>query len=286
MYHNIKPLEPIAGRWPAPAQLFVRPAKKEHKVISDIEYYIRTIGLRGLVSAIKGEITKTPTFLQINRPDIKFPFYLRVPSTDVPVYDQIFLRQEYDFDVKRTPKIIVDAGANIGLASIYFSNKFPDAKIIAIEPEKSNLEVLKRNIAPYGNVILVCGALWHENTRVNLVDPCIGKWGFMTQAQDDADERYGGFVHEVQGMTVDTIMKEQGIDHIDILKIDIEGAEKEVFEDPSSWIEKVDTLIIELHERIKPGCNRSFYSGSKGFDNKWVRGENVYLTRSGERTGI
>jgi hypothetical protein len=82
-------------------------------------------------------------------------------------------------------------------------------------------------------------------------------------------------------MTVDTIMKEQGIDHIDILKIDIEGAEREVFRDPSSWIGKVDALIVELHEPMKPGCNRSFYSGSNGFDNEWLQGENVYRTRSG-----
>jgi hypothetical protein len=82
-------------------------------------------------------------------------------------------------------------------------------------------------------------------------------------------------------MTVDTIMREHGIDHIDVLKVDIEGAEREVFRDPSSWIDKVDTLIVELHERLKLGCNRSFYNGTNGFDDEWVQGENVYLTRSG-----
>jgi hypothetical protein len=75
-------------------------------------------------------------------------------------------------------------------------------------------------------------------------------------------------------------MKEQGIDYIDILKIDIEGAEREIFRDPSSWIEKVDSLIIELHECMKPGCYRSFYNGSNGFDDEWQQGEKVYLTRS------
>lgn len=254
-------------------------------MISNIKYYLRAAGVHGLVSALKGKITKTPTLQEINRPDIKFPFFLRVPSSDVLAFDQIFIRQEYDFDVKRIPRTIIDAGANIGLASIYFSNKFPDAKIIAIEPEESNLEVLRRNIALYGNIILVCGALWHKNTKINLVDPSIGKWGFVAQAQDDAEKRYGDSVCEVKGMTVDTIMREQGIDHIDILKIDIEGAEREVFRDSSSWIEKVDVLIIELHERMKPGCNRSFYNGTNGFDNEWLQGENIYLTRSGERKG-
>jgi FkbM family methyltransferase len=250
-------------------------------VIANIGYYLRTLGVRGLLSAIEGRLTRTTVLLQMNRPDIAFPFYLRVPSSDVPTFDQIVFRKEYDFDVTTAPRTIVDAGANIGLASIYFANRFPDAKIIAIEPEDSNLEVLRRNIAPYGNVISLSGALWHDNSRISLVDPGLGKWGFMTQAQDDVEEGYGEIVHEVQGMTVETIMKEQGIDHIDILKLDIEGAEREVFGDPSAWIANVDALIVELHDRMKPGCSRSFYNGSNGFDNEWLQGEHVYLTRSG-----
>ena len=243
--------------------------------------YGRVAGVRGLVSAAKGKIARRPTLLKMERPGIRFPFFLRLPSTDVPAFEQIFIKQEYDFAVSRAPRIIVDAGANIGLASIYFSNKFPDTKIIAIEPEQSNFELLERNAAPYDNITPVRGALWHENTSVNLVDPALGKWAFRTQARDSDEESFGEIVHEVQGMTVDTVMREHDIDHIDVLKIDIEGAEREVFRDPSSWIEKVDALIVELHERLKLGCNRSFYNGTNGFDDEWVQGENVYLTRSG-----
>ena len=105
------------------------------------------------------------------------------------------------------------------------------------------------------------------------------KWGFMTQAQDSVEEKFGEILHEVRGVTVDTIMKEQGIEHIDILKIDIEGAEREVFKDPSSWLGSVDALIVELHERMKSGCDRSFYNSTNGFDDEWLQGENVYLTR-------
>ena len=250
-------------------------------MISGISYYLRVVGVRGLVCAIIGKITKKLLLLKMNRPGIRFPFFLRVPSTDVPAFDQIFIKKECDFEVKRPPVTIVDAGANIGLASIYFSNKFPDAKIIAIEPEDSNLNILRKNIAPYGNITLICGALWRENSRIDLVDPGLGKWAFMTQSQDGVEKRHGEFVHQVQGMTVDTIMKEHGIDHIDIIKIDIEGAEREVFRDPSLWLEKVDALIVELHEHMKPGCNRSFRNVSKAFTDKWLQGEKVYLTRSG-----
>lgn len=212
------------------------------------------------------------------RPEIRHPFWVRVPSTDVPTLDQIVVRREYEFDVGRPPAVIVDAGANVGLASIYFSTRYPEARIIAIEPEESNLEILERNIAPHGNITLVRGALWHENARLDLVDPGLGKWAFMTQARGGPEERFGPRVQDVQGMT---LCREHGLDHIDILKMDIEGAEREVFRDPSAWIGKFDALIVELHDRMKPGCSRSFYNGSNGFDHEWLQGENVYATRSG-----
>lgn len=236
--------------------------------------------MRGLVSAITGSITRNPTLLKIERPDIRHPLFLRAPSTDVRVFEQIFLKREYDFEVKKAPRTIIDAGANIGLASVYFSNKFPDAKIIAVEPERSNFEILERNAAAYDNITPVLAALWHENTTIDLVDPELGKWGFMTQARNGGEEPLGETVHEVQAITVETIMKEHELDRIDILKIDIEGAEREVFSDPTAWIGKVDALIVELHERLKLGCNRSFYNSTNGFDHEWVQGENVYLARS------
>ena len=74
-------------------------------------------------------------------------------------------------------------------------------------------------------------------------------------------------------------MAEYMLDGIDLLKIDIEGAEREVFEDTSAWIGRVRSLIVELHEHFKPGCERSFRAGSAGFDREWIRGENYFLTR-------
>jgi FkbM family methyltransferase len=197
----------------------------------------------------------------------------------VLIYEQIFINQEYDFSEETQPKTIVDAGANIGLASIYFANKYPHAKIIAIEPEQSNFELLKDNIAPYPNIIPIQAALWHKNEIINLIDPGIGKFGFMTEMKDSSENLPGDFCHTVVAITLDKIMKDFNLDKIDILKIDIEGAEREVFSNTSSWIEKVDSIIIELHERMKAGCNRSFYCGSNGFDNEWKQGENVYLSR-------
>jgi len=250
------------------------------KRVERIEYYLRTVGVRGLISATRAKITGTSTELQMTRPEIKFPFYLRIPSSDIRTYLQIFIRQEYDFDVKRSPKIIIDAGANIGLASIYFSNKFPNAEIFAIEPEANNFEILKKNVAQYGNIIPINGALWNENKEIDLVDPGYGNWGFMTQEDNIKEESLGEKCHRINGMTVDGLMEKYGIQFIDILKMDIEGAEREVFLDPSRWIGKVDAMIIELHERFKSGCNQSVYNAANDFDDEWRQGQNLFLARS------
>lgn len=250
-------------------------------MIHTIAYYFRTVGARGLTSAARAKLLGKPALLQMNRSEIKFPFFLRVPSSDVCVFEQTFLGGAYDLSVDHAPRTIVDAGANTGLASIYFANRFPDATVIAIEPEADNWRLLKKNVAPYRNIVPVRGALWQDDTEVNLVDPHLGRWGFMTQSQNDAGELLGDLIDEVRGMTVSTLMTQYGLDRIDILKMDIEGAEREVFRDSSAWIERVDALIIELHEHLKAGCNRSFYNGSNGFEYEWQQGENVYLTRKG-----
>lgn len=248
-------------------------------MIRSIKLYFRIVGFSGLLKAIRAKATNSTLFHTVVRPDCKYPFWLRIPTSDIPTYKQVFINKEYDFFVTKQPMVIVDAGANIGLASIYFANKFPDAKIIAIEPEASNFEVLKKNVAQYPNIVPVHAALWDKNETINLIDPGLGKWGFMTVGNESPESEIGKNCHVVPAMTVKKIMQDNDLKKIDILKIDIEGAEKEVFRDTSSWIESVDSIIVELHERMKEGCNRSFYCGSNGFDNEWHQGENVYLSR-------
>lgn len=249
-------------------------------MISKLKLYYKTLGFGATLSAIFGKLFKNSKLMKFNKKMLKYPIFLRVPSSDVDTYEQVFVREDYKFDIKKTPKIILDAGANVGLASIYFANKYPHAKIIALEPEADNYEVLKKNIAAYPNITGLYGALWFENTRLNLVDPDLGSWGFMTQEKTSSSENFGDFVQDVQAYTVDKIIQDFGIDQIDILKIDIEGAEREVFNDTSAWIDKIDVIIAELHDRLKPGCESSFYTGTKDFNNKWFHGENVFLTRN------
>jgi len=244
-----------------------------------VRYYYSRFGTSGVIAAIKRILGSSTYLIKVERKEIRAPFYLRLQTSDIPTFDQVFIHKEYDFDTTKFPNVIIDAGANIGLAAIYFTNKYPDATIIALEPEQSNFELLKKNVSPYTKIIPVQAALWHKNEEINLVDPGLGKWGFMTESKNTSENSAGNACHKVKAMTVDRLMQNYNLEKIDILKIDIEGAEKEVFSESSPWIEKVDSIIVELHERMKGGCNRSFYNGSNGFVDEWKLGENVYLSR-------
>ncbi len=250
---------------------------------SDLSIYLRTVGLRGLMAALRGRLGAGSVPLRMTRREIRHPFWLRIPSSDVPTCEQVFVNRDYAFEVDRAPACIVDAGANIGLATIYFANRFPEARIIAIEPERDNFALLQANLAPYPRAVPLQAALWHRNGQIRLMDPGLGSWGFTTEAIEQGVSGPHQTRHTVRAVTVDRILEEFDLERIDILKIDIEGAEKEVFGDSSAWIDRVDAIIIELHERYKKGCNRSFYCGSPGFAGEWTRGENVYLSRGNLR---
>lgn len=142
--------------------------------------------MRGLLSALRAKATHPTQQIELVPADCLHPIRLRLPPSDVPTYKQVFLDGEYDFSVKAPPNVIVDTGANIGLASIYFSNRYPHTRMFAIEPEQTNFERLKVNGAPYPNIVPVQDALWNRNEEINLVDPGARRVG--------VHDRHEGFV--------------------------------------------------------------------------------------------
>jgi hypothetical protein len=101
----------------------------------------------------------------------------------------------------------------------------------------------------------------------------------MTAPVDDTPPQGDVVAQETRGITVPALLDAYGIVHVDIFKIDIEGAEKELFEHCEAWIGRVDALIVELHDRMKPGCSDSFNTAALGFEMKWRRGENEFRAR-------
>jgi FkbM family methyltransferase len=221
--------------------------------------------------------------------DYKFPIWVRAGTSDILLYNDIINLEEYKFETLKAPNVIIDAGANIGLAAVYFANKWPHAKIVSIEPDESNYNILIKNTEHYPNIIPIKAALWDTVGKIDLLDVGHGHWGFMT-------EMNGSFkqikmtdikkINTIDAVTINKIMDDYHFNEIDILKIDIEGAEKEVLSSAHEWIDSVKSIIIELHERMKCGCNRAFYCNTNGFDNEWQHGEDIYLTKNHYISGV
>lgn len=246
-----------------------------------VRHYARLLGLRDLCVFLYSRKIRRNGVVHTRLKRLEVPVEIRAATSDLFVAMQIFQAEEYSFNVDRPPNVLIDAGANVGLASIYFANRFPSCKIIAIEPERDNFIQLERNVRSYPNVIPIQAALWGEDGEVVVTDPGLHEWGYQTKSS--TSERLGEEAgrHAVRAVTVSTLMREFDLDCVDILKIDIEGAEVEVFSASDPWIRQVGLLIVELHDGEREGASRKFYKATDGFDREWRRGENVYLVNEG-----
>jgi len=245
-------------------------------LIKKIGQYYRQLGFYGVIKLLTALFfSKLPgrhPLYALHLPNIKHPVQLRFGTSDVWVLKEVLLDGEYDFLPQISPKVIVDAGANIGLTAIFFTNKFPDAIIYALEPEVSNYKILEANVSSYPQIRPFKTALWNQNKPINLINPDCGHWGFITLDSDPTQHKQLG---QVDAITLDAFMGKMNLEHIDILKIDIEGAEKEVFESSSIWIGKIGIIMTELHESLRPGCKKAFYDATKEFQPEVIKGQTV-----------
>jgi FkbM family methyltransferase len=222
-----------------------------------LKWYYEVCGSRGLSAVASFRLCGRPRELGIVPLQSNHPVFLRIDTSDFCAYRDvlIFKSKSYDPGIPGfSPNTIVDAGAHIGMASILFALKYPTAKIIAIEPEPSNFAALVRNTAPYKAITPIQAALWREDGEVTLGPSNAHPKGAFQIAENGR--------HRVRAITMDTLMRETGIASIDFLKMDIEGAEVEVFES-CPWIGKVRVIAIELHDRLRPGCSSVVKRGAK-----------------------
>ena len=242
----------------------------------------RCFGLTGILLALRELTTSDALRMSVFSRHMGRPIILRLNTTDIAIYDQIFVLREYAFPIAIEPKVIVDAGANIGLSAIYYAQRFPAAKIYALEPERSNFDLMVMNVAPFANVIPIEKALWNETTELEIFDPGPGRAGFQKDGfqtfKSDSLECHDSNPR-VAAVDLDSLMHDCHIDHIDLLKVDIEGAEREVFKNAGEWLNKVSIITIELHDRLRPGCSRAFYNATNHFELEAYKGENVIVAR-------
>lgn len=231
---------------------------------------LRLFGLRGLYHRALFTISGNEILpVRLGNASIS----LRLGTTDLAAYEHVFFNKEYDLDLPFVPRTIVDAGANIGLSSVYFALRYPDARILAIESDRSNFEILLRNCAAFEQITPIHAALLDKDGFVNLHDPGEGHWSLQVRESKDGS---------IRAISIPTLLAENDISSIDLLKMDIEGSEIEVFNTSSSWIDKVTAICAELHDRFRPGCRKAFDNAVSAFPLRWKRGELTCVSYEGQ----
>ncbi len=198
-----------------------------------------------------------------NKFDLKIKLR-KFPSSDILAYNQIYGYKEYDpviaefnknFKPNESDTInLIDAGSNIGLTSIYFLETYKNIKIVAIEPEDNNFKSLEYNLSNFNNVIKLKAGIWSRDAKLKIVNDFRDKsdWAYRVEESNDNND--------LEAFSINTIAKTHKFDIIDILKIDIEGSEKELFTSPNTnldFLNKTKCIAIEIHDEFK--CREAIY---------------------------
>ncbi|KAF2081180.1 FkbM family methyltransferase [Flavobacterium sharifuzzamanii] len=181
------------------------------------------------------------------------------PSSDFDVFHQVMeeqeylpvvnLYKEYFHDAQGYDLNIIDLGSNIGLTSVFFTEHFQRGRIVLVEPNLENFEVLSFNLKEKENFefFKIMGAVWSSNSKVKIVSDFRDKadWAFRVEESND--------LNSIQAYTINDLATKNNFEHIDILKIDIEGAEKQIFNTLVSdleFLKKTKCIAIEIHDEF------------------------------------
>jgi len=213
-----------------------------------------------------------PVAYRLYSRELPTPLLCRYGTSDGGAFHQVFIEQEYAVIGNSDPKLIIDCGAYVGYSSAYFLARFPNARVIAVEPDGSNFEMLCRNLSAYGDrVQALRSAIWSRVTGLKVVK---GQYrdgrAWTTQVRECLDDEKP----DVMATSIGDLLERAGYDRVDILKMDVEGAEAIVFgEHYEAWIDRVGTFAIELHNEW---CQKVFFAALR------TSGGTFTFSRSGE----
>ena len=152
------------------------------------------------------------------------------------LYGEIIEREIYKFETGNEDGLIIDGGANIGLATIFFKQLYPRASVIAVEPDPVNFSLLEKNVASFG--------LDAVETLPIAIAAKSGMTSFATDAESTKGKLGESGEIEVVTATLSDIVQDR---KVEFLKLDIEGAEHDVIKGSENVLSRVERLFIELH---------------------------------------
>jgi FkbM family methyltransferase len=199
---------------------------------------------------------------------------------------EIFGEDLYYVELPKKDPLIFDVGAHIGLATLYFNMLYPKAKIVAVEPHPKAIEVLRRNIElnRLEDVEVVEAAIAGEEGKRSFFVDVDGEW---LSSSSFAAGAWNGAQKNTE-MVVKTILLGDLIeDRVDLLKLDVEGAEEEVLMSLGEKLRKIDRILFEYHPQKKGSAKKivdllhqhgfgvTFYKGSREVD--WHKTKGLLL---------
>jgi hypothetical protein len=133
--------------------------------------YISRLGLRTGLQAARMH-TRPGSVVRMQLAGIKHPLWARAGTSDVETFEEVFLMRQYDLPFAGfEPTHILDLGANVGYASVYFAARWPQARILAVEPATSNLDLLEKNTRPWNRITCLQAAVWSHPSWVQVANP-------------------------------------------------------------------------------------------------------------------
>lgn len=234
----------------------------------------RKLGFRATLKLIAIRFGSRNRIYQVHVPQWLHPVHVRGgKSSDTEVLYEILVTEEYGFagDLD-SPKVVIDGGANIGLASAYFLNRYPSARTISVEPFEAPIALCRKNLDPYAQrSTILRGAIWPDEGSLCL-DPHGEDW-----VNNRVRHSRPGEDGSVEAVTMKSLISLGG-GSVDLLKLDVEGSEKEIFgSGAAEWLPKVRNILIELHG---PECEDRFFGAVASYEYEMSSRDSVYSLRN------
>ena len=277
--------------------IFVMPSSPLRQLLKFIRVFGLMSGVR-LWTELTWQRRGRRSLLTLKVPGLAGPLHLR--RRDLAIFWQIMVMRENDFgNLPQTTRIqesyksilgegnrpvVIDCGGHVGLSALWFASRFPEAQVYSIEPDAENFELLQTNARVYSQIVPLRGGVWSRSCDLEIRNPSSGSASFQLQevhaSGSEAGSESGPGV--LRGYTIDEIFRSEAKNRLFLVKIDVEGAEAELFQGPTEWMDDTTTVVIELHDWLLPGqgTSRSFFKrlSERSFD-VVLRGENLLLFR-------
>jgi len=223
------------GQWWREVRVYVR----ECESAGD---FLRLMRCRLSLSKVGPLVCRRPRTEQVSLRSLGGPVAIRSHTSDISVLNELVVWQGYcePAELLEAPRSIVDLGANTGLAARWFQARWPGARVVAVEPESGNIEVLRRNLASTDTRVVPFAVGGARRTAALYTEN--GEFAYTLCGTPT------GETSMVQVVTLPEALEADEAADIGLLKVDIEGSERELFADCHGWITSVHQLIVECHQ--------------------------------------